>query len=95
MVVDDGFDFCSKMRETLCDKVFSGQALRRLQVVEGPVGPDTEVMKGGGNEQEIGVLAVLRRKKEQIVQDTIDVIPVGAQVPAKGAGERAKNVIDQ
>ena len=37
----------------------------------------------------------IRSKKEQIVQDTIDMIPVGAQVPAKGACERAKDVIDQ
>jgi len=37
----------------------------------------------------------IRSKKELIVQDTIDMIPVGAQVPAKGTGERSKDVIDQ
>jgi hypothetical protein len=95
MVVDDGFDLRPKMRESLCGKVISGQALRRLQVVECPVGPDTEVMKGGGKEQKIDIVAVFRCEKEQIVQDSVNVIPVGAQVSAKGAGERAKNVIDQ
>ncbi len=88
MVMDDGLDLRLKIRKALCCKIIASQALRRLQVVEGSVCPDTEVMKGGGNEQEIGVLAMLRREKEQIVQDTIDVIPVGAQVPAKGASER-------
>jgi len=85
MVVDDGFDLRPKMRESLCGKVISGQALRRLQVIEGLVGPDTEVMKGGGNKQKIGIAVMFRREKEQTVQDTIDMIPVGAHVPAKGA----------
>jgi len=51
MVGDDGFDLRPKMCEPFYGKIISGQAPGRLQVVEGAVGPDTEVMKGGGNEQ--------------------------------------------
>ena len=54
MVMDDGLDLRPEMRESLCDKVISGQAFRRLQVVEGPIGPDTKVMKGSGNKQDLG-----------------------------------------
>jgi len=94
MVIDDGLDLWPEMREAFFGKVRSGQALGRFQIVESPGCPDTKIMKGGGDLQEVGIAALLRRKKEQIVQNTVDVIPVGAQILAKGTGVRTQNVID-